>query len=263
MLVNSHRSRTGFTLIELLVVIAIISILSAILFPVFARARENARRVSCLSNLKQIGLGVMQYAQDYDERYPLAWWGAPGGGWPLPPGMRVVSFNANVPSYLTNAPRIFWMDLIFPYTKSVQLYNCPSARLSNDGSYGYSLAISNFHHSAGAGAYSAAFGGNTSGPYPISVAQVQRPSEIFMIGDFNSSWHLLYGPTNFQQWGGSTNTAERNRVSPHLEGTSIVFADGHAKWRNTRGVLNAMAASPACGIASGVYCSREWNPFLP
>src|SRR4028118_675254 len=63
----AHR---GFTLIELLVVIAIIAILAAILFPVFSRARENARRASCMSNLKQIGLGVMQYVQDYDERYP-------------------------------------------------------------------------------------------------------------------------------------------------------------------------------------------------
>ena len=68
---QTHTSRKrAFTLIELLVVIAIIAILAAILFPVFARARENARRASCLSNLKQIGLGVMQYNQDYDGHYP-------------------------------------------------------------------------------------------------------------------------------------------------------------------------------------------------
>src|SRR3954462_467000 len=68
---SNSRSAQGFTLIELLVVIAIIAILAAILFPVFARARENARRTSCLSNLKQIGLGIMQYTQDFDETLPV------------------------------------------------------------------------------------------------------------------------------------------------------------------------------------------------
>src|SRR5438093_9492423 len=68
---DKHRSdRSGFTLIELLVVIAIIAILAAILFPVFGRARENARRSSCQSNLKQLSLGMLQYTQDYDERFP-------------------------------------------------------------------------------------------------------------------------------------------------------------------------------------------------
>ena len=68
---RAFRSRSGFTLVELLVVIAIISVLAAILFPVFARARENARRTSCLSNQKQLGLAFTQYFQDYDEQFPL------------------------------------------------------------------------------------------------------------------------------------------------------------------------------------------------
>ena len=82
-----QRRNEGFTLIELLVVIAIIAILASILFPVFARARENARRTSCLSNLKQLGLGAMMYVQDYDESYPLAQTyiptdaNTPGGVW--------------------------------------------------------------------------------------------------------------------------------------------------------------------------------------
>src|SRR5689334_22760555 len=103
-MINSCKRRPGFTLIELLVVIVIISILAAILFPVFATARESARSTSCLSNIKQIGLAVLMYAQDYDERFPIPiydmpasdpsfgkraqpwgiWWRIPGGahiGW--------------------------------------------------------------------------------------------------------------------------------------------------------------------------------------
>src|SRR5256712_13978360 len=90
---------SGFTLIELLVVVAIIAIPAAILSPVFARARENARRSSCQSNLKQIGLGIMQYVQDYDEKFPMSRW----------------SNNSNP-----------WHDTIQPYVKSVQLLKCPS-----------------------------------------------------------------------------------------------------------------------------------------
>ena len=89
----------GFTLIELLVVIAIIAILAAILFPVFARARENARRASCSSNLKQIGLGLIQYSQDYDEKYPYS---------------------------RTDPDPAPWQTKIFPYVKSSQLFACPS-----------------------------------------------------------------------------------------------------------------------------------------
>jgi prepilin-type N-terminal cleavage/methylation domain-containing protein len=73
MLNYQKPDRKGFTLIELLIVIEIIAILAAVLFPVFGRARENARRSSCQSNLKQIGMGLLQYTQDYDESYPAAW----------------------------------------------------------------------------------------------------------------------------------------------------------------------------------------------
>ncbi len=96
---SSHRS--AFTLIELLVVIAIIAILAAILFPVFARARENARRASCQSNLKQIGLGVMQYQQDFDGFYPQA-------------------------QSSQTAPITSWPTRMQPYIKSEQIFVCPS-----------------------------------------------------------------------------------------------------------------------------------------
>ncbi|MCE5238104.1 DUF1559 domain-containing protein [bacterium] len=92
--------RRGFTLIELLVVIAIIAILAAILFPVFAKAREKARQASCLSNLKQIGIGCLTYLQDYDECFP--------------------------PSYVASSPRHSFIEQIQPYVKSLQIFDCPS-----------------------------------------------------------------------------------------------------------------------------------------
>jgi prepilin-type N-terminal cleavage/methylation domain-containing protein/prepilin-type processing-associated H-X9-DG protein len=98
-----RQRRRAFTLIELLVVIAIIAILAAILFPVFARARENARRASCQSNLKQIGLGIMQYTQDYDERLPMR------------------QYN-NSDYGVANS----WRRVMQPYVKSSQLFSCPS-----------------------------------------------------------------------------------------------------------------------------------------
>ena len=99
-----QRSRgAAFTLIELLVVIAIIAILAAILFPVFARARENARRSSCQSNLKQVGLGILQYAQDYDEYLPIG---------NLPSGNAFVGQG--------------WASTVMPYIKSTQVLKCPS-----------------------------------------------------------------------------------------------------------------------------------------
>src|SRR6476619_7559159 len=94
------RKQTGFTLSELLVVIAIIAILAAILFPVFAQAREKARSISCLSNMKQLGTAIQMYNQDYDETYPFAnpdcWWG-----------------NT-------------WGNTVQPYVKSTQIFKCPS-----------------------------------------------------------------------------------------------------------------------------------------
>src|SRR5690606_23019122 len=107
-----------------LVVIAIISILAAILFPVFARARESARRASCLSNLKQIGLGIMQYTQDYDERYPTNYWWSGSSSNAVSctaagltgKGMPCESYQVNHGGTGGLGNWVTWMDLITPYT---------------------------------------------------------------------------------------------------------------------------------------------------
>ena len=105
------RLYRGFTLIELLVVIAIIAILAAILFPVFAKAREKARQTSCLSNTKQLGLAILQYVQDYDEEFPTIRELEPAGA------------------------IIDWRSRIFPYVKSKQVYACPSDPNSGQTAY--------------------------------------------------------------------------------------------------------------------------------
>src|SRR5215212_3495027 len=115
---TAHRARQlGFTLIELLVVIAIIAILAAILFPVFAQARESARQTACLSNMKQIGSGMMMYLQDYDERLPAADWGNAFKG----PPFTVFAFQNGA-----GAGPPTWADVFQPYVKNLNFMKCPS-----------------------------------------------------------------------------------------------------------------------------------------
>jgi len=108
---QKNNIRSGFTLIELLVVIAIIAILAAILFPVFAQVREKARAINCVSNLKQMGLGLIQYSQDSDEQMPPAWI-----GWD-PDGSKSIGFPG----------KSRWMDVIQPYVKNTQIFTCPDS----------------------------------------------------------------------------------------------------------------------------------------
>ena len=256
--------RRAFTLIELLVVIAIIAILAAILFPVFARARENARRTSCLSNVRQIGLAFMQYTQDYDEKVPPKWRSTGAGNCTqqtdasAPGALFVVSDGGNVngqPAF----PCITWMDFIYPYAKSRQLFVCPShtapAVPSPLGtfaypSYGYSSLVSG-HNRVLAG---------STGTEPLSLAEVERPSEIITFLDCQVPYSIIANPTEYAD-AATTNLGKRAWYFPHLsnEGTVIGFFDGHAKYIQ-RGRTEFHSGLKTDGTPSPYY-SRHWNPF--
>jgi prepilin-type N-terminal cleavage/methylation domain-containing protein/prepilin-type processing-associated H-X9-DG protein len=251
------KSKSGFTLIELLVVIAIISILAAILFPVFARARENARRASCLSNLKQIGLGIMQYTQDFDEHYPPAYDGT------FTPPVYNPQTTPGTPGkiYATDGTvgRIGWMDMIFPYVKSVQIFQCPSqpsaASKSHASSYGYNGAISGYD----ADRYGKSATLRNIG---ITLATVQRPSEVAMVFDDQNGYNISNTPYAFAQ---TTDKIAGNdkTISPHFQGTNIAFADGHAKWMKTSSMVGSYTNLTYGYTGSdSAYMNPLWNPFI-
>jgi len=125
--------RSGFTLIELLVVIAIIAILAAILFPVFARARENARKTQCISNMKQLTLGLLMYAQDYDGRAPrhgIGWWEQAAYCQDNPPG---TDFRYKWSWYpCGDRSMATWRSIIYPYIKNAGIYNCPTFEIPDE-----------------------------------------------------------------------------------------------------------------------------------
>jgi len=234
-IMNTVRQQRGFTLIELLVVIAIISILTSILFPVFARARENARRASCLSNLKQIGLGLMQYTQDYDEKYPLL--GYASGD------------NITYPDGTTSSNN--WIMRIYPYVKSTQVFNCPSNSRTpwKGGSAGASSPSPN-------PVYSVSYGMNTrlidGGYSAISIASVQKVSETLMFAD--SAGGSPYGIFDYYYGPPDVSVAEnsvRYVDDRHLDGANLVFADGHAKWKKMSHDANDHPIPPKA--AQGVY----------
>ncbi len=156
------RKAAGFTLIELLVVIAIIAILAAILFPVFARARENARKASCQSNLKQLAIGVSMYLQDYDQCFPV-WFREE---------------YPNSPAHPTVA--------VSPYLKNTQILVCPSQTPNGmDGTYKDFPIAGPVNMGYGFSYY--IFGSNTART-PTADAQVDKPAETVMIGDSQHCW---------------------------------------------------------------------------
>ena len=207
---GAQRKGRGFTLIELLVVIAIIAILASILFPVFARARENARRTSCLNNMKQMGLGAMMYSQDYDEMLPRL---TTCGPQVLETGVT----TATVGGCPNGQYLRMWMHSIHPYVKSVQLFNCPSANYTYRGGYDAYLAY---------GYSRIPFDQSGGSSVSIPLAAIQRPAEALMFADSkltseNNGTQLL----SYVVGGGYSNSL----AARHLETTNVAFFDGHAK----------------------------------
>ncbi len=199
------NTRNAFTLIELLVVIAIIAILAAILFPVFARAREKARQTKCLSNIKQLGLAATMYLQDYDEHIPYD----------------DLDYNGSGDDSYGDGT---WRSMLMPYVKNTDLFFCPSREVTArpfDGRYddygmnaGYAINYAHYRP------------GNHTAPFGQHLARVQSPSQCIL---FTESYgiHEMANPggVDDEPWVPST-----EQVKAHNGGHNYAFVDGHAKW---------------------------------
>ena len=195
--------KSGFTLIELLVVIAIIAILAAILFPVFARARENARKSSCSSNMKQIGTAFMMYAQDWDER--LIGMGMGGG--------------------LQGGTWVPWPQLADPYTKNTGIYRCPSRR---DLYPGYGVSWSNLGVDYVAGHRGA------------SLAKIEFPADALMLCESENAGAATLFVYSLKTCATGTSGYTTNAIANdrHMGGCNVVFCDGHVKWVASSSLLS-------------------------
>ena len=213
------RTRRGFTLIELLVVIAIIAILAAILFPVFARAREKARQTSCLSNVKQLVLGTMMYIQDYDEKFYDDGY-IPGAPYACGP-----------PCY----NQCWWRFKVQPYVKNFQMMSCPSGQeldwssyyVQGQGSYGYNTWLNN-----------------------AKYADIPAPAGRILISD-TRHWaipacypeNVAYpSRRNYPVCGANHVENRLDENTRHNGGSNIGFADGHAKYMAAGKIMSEAAS---------------------
>ena len=209
----------GFTLIELLVVIAIIAILAAILFPVFAKAREKGRAASCLSNLRQLSTGVQMYTQDYDENYWAYY-------------------------YFGNQ---LWSVYIEPYLKNRQVFICPSTIAQPTvGAIGSNKQQYNFGGMLGSYVWNGNFYGanNLNGIPDASLANKVEPSRTYLFGDgiWVDSWPdpvaEAFPPGGTFNPAGINTAMGRICIDRHLGGVNVAFCDGHVKWSNCQGLWN-------------------------
>ena len=251
------KIRRGFTLIELLVVIAIIALLAAILFPVFSRARENSRRTACLSNLKQIGIALLQYQQDYDGTITADWYGSyeviTVGG------KEVVAGTTATNPKGTGYGNYKWMDAIFPYIRSEQIFSCPSVpavlkytyyeRLTEDTLFYGSYVINHAYHGPGGPPTTEPVGPPFHTPpvsHPIHQelvreSDIAQPSSTVWVMDGVGYYvfeHSFGSSPIIETPGGTKPDGTKydvkyptfdTVVSRHLDTVNVLWCDGHVK----------------------------------
>ncbi len=253
MKVNNH-SRSGFTLIELLVVIAIIAILAAILFPVFSKVRENARRTVCLSNEKQLGLGILQYVQDADEQYP-----------------QLRGDDKGASTYGGNGSETdwWWSQAIYPYVKSENVYICPSNPDTGPTGPNKATFAPYIHES---------YVMNSRVPQPhgwwggggSSLASVQEPSQKILVSEITAAFE----PGPDYMWPEiSLDLMKTFGFAGHNGMENFLFCDGHAKAMrpvstatpfNMWGSLGSSTnGSPYGGLGSACGTTYDLNCDIP
>lgn len=278
---NSLKSR-AFTLIELLVVIAIIAILAAILFPVFAQAKEAAKKSACLSNTKQLGLAMMQYVTDNDGYYPAGWQGSRAEWWQSKP--------AAGESYK-------WMDMLLPYIKNTDIFTCPSSGYGQSGKYipaeKLSVAAPNGSENAESrrwGTYSlnttywanAEPNGRDAGSSPVSDAgqnkwvsesSLAESAGTILALDGNGSYQVAWADIGGQPVPTTNRTpillgvatdrfrdghpAEGAVVFRHAGNANIIWCDGHAKSGNPGFVTTKVTDTQQITLGAYKYFTSE------